>query len=181
MQYNNKLGIWGNLQKLFTERNRQETEIVKTDGTVTNLVGENHNQGAEQFRKAMQMFANSLDEESAMEIATVFENWEVGKAYKLNQYVVYGKNAVDDPQLYKVLQDHTSQEDWTPDVATSLFKAVGISPSGYPEWSQPVGADDAYNEGDIVSYKEQLYRSLINGNVWSPEAYPQGWELFVEE
>lgn len=144
-----------------------------------NIVGDNTLQGSEQFRKAVQMFVNSLDETSAMEIATVFEAWSGnGVSYKLNHYVTYGINGVGDPQIYKVIQEHISQPDWTPDTANSLFKAIGVSPSGYPEWSQPVGAEDAYNNGDIVSYNGQLYKSIIDGNVWSPDIYPQGWEKF---
>lgn len=49
----------------------------------------------------------------------------------------------------------------------------------YPIWTQPIGTHDAYNTGDIVQYKDKLYRSLIDGNVWSPEAYPQGWEEYT--
>ena len=89
-------------------------------------------------------------------------------------------NEVGDPQLYVCLQAHTSQEDWTPDSATGLFKAVGITEEGYPEWSQPVGTSDAYMTGDIVSYEGVLYISTIDNNVWSPVAYPAGWEVYTE-
>ena len=47
----------------------------------------------------------------------------------------------------------------------------------YPEWVQPTGAHDAYGKGDIVSYNGKLYRSLIAANVYSPDAYPAGWEV----
>lgn len=50
-------------------------------------------------------------------------------------------------------------------------------PQTYEEWKQPTGAHDAYKEGDPVMYKGVLYRSKINGNVWSPEAYPDAWEV----
>ena len=58
--------------------------------------------------------------------------------------------------------------------------AFGLDESGYPVWSQPSGAHDAYNTGDIVNYNGTLYKSLLAGNVWSPEAYPQGWEVYTE-
>ena len=48
----------------------------------------------------------------------------------------------------------------------------------YPEWVQPTGGHDAYNTGDIVMYNGTAYRSLIDGNVWAPDAYPQGWEVY---
>ena len=132
-------------------------------------------QAAEQLRKALQMFAASLTDEKAMEIVAVFDPWVVGKNYTVGDFVTYGMNGVGDPQLYKVVQAHTSQADWTPDTVASLYSAIGLDNSGHPVWSQPAGAHDAYNEGDIVNYNGSLYRSLIDGNVYSPEAYPAGW------
>lgn len=92
----------------------------------------------------------------------------------------YGKNSTGDPQLYKVVQAHTSQEDWKPDATPALYTAIGLNLAGHPMWSKPTGAHDAYNKGDIVSYNEKLYRSLIDGNTWSPEEYPAGWEEYIE-
>ncbi len=132
-------------------------------------------QMAEQFRKALQMFAASLDDEKALEVATIYDEWVVGKSYAAGEFVLYGENAVGDPQLYKVVQAHTSQEDWTPDITASLYDAIGLDESGYPIWSRPTGAHDAYNAGDVVNYNGVLYESLINGNIYSPEEYPAGW------
>lgn len=138
-------------------------------------------QMAEQFRKALQMFAASLTDEQAMEVATVFDPWEIGKAYAIGDFVLYGVNSVGDPQLYKVAQAHTSQSYWRPDETPALYVAIGLDENGYPVWSQPTGAHDAYNTGDIVDYNGTLYRSLIDGNVHSPDAYPGGWEIYTEE
>ena len=49
-------------------------------------------------------------------------------------------------------------------------------PEEWPAWVQPTGAHDCYNTGDKVTYNGQHYVSKIDGNVWSPEAYPAGWE-----
>lgn len=141
----------------------------------------NKAQRAEQFRKVLQLFAASLDEESALTVATVYPEWTEGKSYAAGEYVTYGENNLGDPQLYKVLQAHTSQTDWTPDITPSLFSAIGLDSTGYPVWSCPTGAADAYNKGDIVNYDGALYRSTIDGNVWSPEEYPAGWEAYTEE
>lgn len=54
----------------------------------------------------------------------------------------------------------------------------GTEPTTYPDWVQPSGAHDAYHTGDIVNYNGTLYISLIDGNVWSPDAYPQGWQVY---
>ena len=140
----------------------------------------NRLQMAEQFRKAVQMFAASLDDEKALEIATIYDPWICDKAYSKGEYVTYGENSVGDPQLYKVVQAHTSQADWTPDVTASLYTPIGLDEGGYPVWSQPTGAHDAYNTGDIVNYNGTLYKSLIDGNTYSPDAYPAGWEVYSE-
>lgn len=133
---------------------------------------------AEQFRKALQMFAASLTDEQAMEVAAIYNPWQIGISYIAGDFITYGENGVGDPQLYKVVQAHTSQADWMPDVTASLYTAIGLDAQGYPVWSQPTGAHDAYNSGDIVDYHGTLYRSLIDGNVYSPEAYPDGWEVY---
>lgn len=137
-------------------------------------------QRMEQLRRAIQMFVAGLSDEQAMEIATVYPEYEVGKSYAVNDLFTYGMNAVGDNQLYRVVQAHTSQEDWSPSGTPSLYTPIGLNKEGYPVWSQPTGAHDAYNAGDIVDYKGTLYKSLIDGNVHSPEAYPQGWEVYTE-
>ena len=133
----------------------------------------------EQFRKAVQMFAASLDAEQAMEIATIYDPWKPDKAYTAGEYLTHGVNAAGDPQLYKVVQAHTSQSAWLPADTPSLYEPIGLTAEGYPVWSRPSGAHDAYNSGDIVDYNGTLYKSLIDGNVYSPEEYPAGWEVYV--
>ena len=136
----------------------------------------NKRQATEQLRRAIQMFVQTLPEDAALEVATIYPKYGVGKAYKTGEMFAYGTNGVGDPQLYKVVQDHTSQVDWKPDVTASLYVAIGLDDDGYPIWSQPTGAHDAYNKGDIVDYNGTLYKSLIDGNTYSPDAYPAGWE-----
>lgn len=135
-----------------------------------------------ELRRALQLFAATLydKEETAVEIASLYPVWAADKQYKANDIVQYGTNSVGDPQLYLVLQAHKSQSDWLPDATASLYKKMGISESGYPIWTQPLCAVDAYNLGDIVSYNGKLYKSIINANVWSPDAYPAGWEEYTE-
>lgn len=136
---------------------------------------------AEQFRRALQMYAQTLTEEQAIEVASIYPSWEPNRKYKIGDIISYGTNSTGDPQLYKVVQEHTSQADWIPGVGTeSLYDAFGLDESGYPVWSQPTGAHDAYNKGDIVNYNGTLYVSLINGNTWSPDAYPAGWQVYTE-
>lgn len=135
-----------------------------------------------ELRKALQIFLKTLNVEDnledILEVPSVFPAYVVGKAYKTKDIFAYGDNEVGDAQLYQVLQDHTSTAEWTPDATPSLYKAIGVTEEGYPEWAQPLGASDTYNTGDIVSYNGTLYRSTIDGNSWSPTDYPQGWEVY---
>lgn len=134
----------------------------------------NRVQVAEQMRKALQMFAASLGEDDALVIASVYPEWDGNsKAYKTGEWVKYGEDAMGDAKLYQVLQDHTSQPQWTPDTATSLYKRVGVSADGTPKWVQPVGATDAYNKGDVVEHNGAKWVSDIDANVWEPGVY--GW------
>ena len=133
---------------------------------------------AEQFRKAVQYFAITLPEEKALVVSSIFDEWAVNVKYVTGEWVAYGVNAVGDPQLYQVLQDHTSAAQWTPDTATRLYKAVGIDPSGIPLWVQPLGATDAYKLGDIVMHKGKKWKNSIDNNVWEPGVY--GWEEITE-
>lgn len=137
-------------------------------------------QSAEQFRRALQIFAASLSDEQALEVATIYDPWKIGKAYVVGEFLIYGTNTTGDPQLYKVVQVHTSQANWTPDATASLYEPIGLNAEGYPVWSQPSGAHDAYNTGDIVDYNGTLYQSTVDGNVYAPDAYPAGWTIYTE-
>lgn len=133
---------------------------------------------AKKLRALIEKMAESLDDETAEQNAYVFPLWAVGVEYEVDYKVRY--NDV----VYKVLQAHTSQADWTPDVAVSLFvKVHKQDPTDeYPLWTQPQGAHDAYKKDSKCSYPyhERYWVSNCNGNVWSPLVY--GWdEVFPNE
>ena len=133
--------------------------------------GSEKNNENDAIKMVARIVASSFTDEQAVLVKDIYETWRPDTAYKTGQYLVYNGD------LYKVNQDHTSQSDWLPGVGTdSLYTAVKLNTEGYPVWSMPSGAHDAYNIGDIVEYNGVLYKSLIDGNVWSPDAYPQGWE-----
>lgn len=136
-------------------------------------------QEAQLIREAMDAAGLVLTEEQAMECVWLYKPWAAGMEYVKDMYITYGTNGVGDPQLYRVVQSHTSQEEWTPDTVPALYTPIGLDDKGYPVWSQPTGAHDAYNIGDIVDYEGTLYRSTIDGNIWSPESYPAGWEIYA--
>lgn len=131
---------------------------------------------AEQMNRAFQMLAQSLrlPETNAMEIADLYEAYAVGKTYPVGYIFKYGVNADGETQLYSVLQEHTSQEEWKPNETPSLYKAVGFTDDGVPVWTQPIGSSDAYMAGDVVEHKGAIWESTIDGNVWEPGVY--GWK-----
>lgn len=169
--------IDGVLQERSVEETaEQEKAIEEAKASVVSRVA----QTKTQIQRAIQLFAMTLPEETALEIPYVYDSWKAGRTYIINEYLTYGVNDVGDPQLYKVVQTHTSQADWVPGKQPALYTAIGLDDSGHPLWSQPTGAHDAYNIGDIVNYNGELYKSLINGNTYSPDFYPGGWELYTE-
>ena len=141
-------------------------------------------QAAAEMRKALQLYLATMDPEtqaeSMLEIPTMFPAYAVGKAYAVKDVFSYGENGVGDPQLYQVLQDHTSAAEWTPDTASSLYKPIGVTEDGYPEWVQPLGATDAYELGDIVSRNGQLWvcTQVDGGGVNAYEPGVWGWEAY---
>lgn len=115
------------------------------------------------IEKAMQ----SLGEEDALEAVTLYPKWTSGVQYEVGYRVRY--NDV----LYSVLQAHTSQDNWTPDVAVSLFARVLIPDENViPEWIQP-NSTNPYKIGDKVSHNNKVWVSDYDNNVWEPGVF--GW------
>ena len=117
----------------------------------------------------MDIAGAKLDDATALDAMALYPLWKTDVAYAIGQRVRYGD------KLYKCVQAHTSQGDWMPSATPALW--VRVSVEEWPEWVQPTGAHDAYAKGDKVTYKGKRYISLIDGNTYSPDAYPAGWEM----
>ena len=114
-----------------------------------------------------------VDDVQAVEVKALYPTWKIDTQYVAGERILYNE------VLYKVLQDHTSQETWTPTDAPSLFAKILIPDENViPEWEQP-DSTNAYMKGDKVLYKDVVYVSVIDNNIWSPEDYPAGWEVYV--
>lgn len=129
---------------------------------------------ARYLRSVIEQLSVNLDDEQAVEAVELFPAWKVGTEYRIGDRVRYSD------VLYKVLQDHTSQANWTPDTAVSLYVRVLIpDPEVIPVWEQP-SAGNAYMTGDKVYFptaEDDIYESTIDNNVWSPADYSAGWKL----
>lgn len=131
----------------------------------------------EMYKNLQKLTALLMDNNANIQkVSTLFNKYQVGIYYQIGDIFTYGDNNA----CYKVLQSHKSQADWQPDKTPALYKLIGSNDDGYLEWKQPLGAHDAYKIGDIVEYNGKLYKSLINGNVWSPDVYADGWEIYTE-
>lgn len=124
--------------------------------------------------KIEELATDHIDDSDATSYTELFPLWDGnGKDYKTGDRVRF--NGI----LYKVLQDHTSQPDWTPEAAPSLFAEVLIpDPEVIPVWKKP-DSTNPYMTGDKVHYPDEngpVYESTIDNNVWSPEEYPAGWK-----
>ena len=123
------------------------------------------------LREKINEIINAYSDEQAVDNIILFPAWLAGKRYIVGARVRYNE------KLYKVLQEHTSQADWTPDVAVSLFAEIPTGEGDEPqEWVQP-DSTNPYMTGDRVKFEGHIYESLIDNNIWSPTAYPAGWQL----
>ena len=142
----------------------EEEQIIEQTGKAMELLNINFND-----------LLPNLTDEQALQVPLMFPKWQAGKEYAVGDRVLYLG------VLYKVLQAHTSQAGWEPDIAPSLFAKNLIikDDSGeqvdIPEFEQP-DSTNPYMKGDKVKFEGKIYQSLIDNNVWSPTAYPQGWE-----
>ena len=119
------------------------------------------------FLKAARLTA---DDNTALTGIELYPVWAVGIAVaKDSRYQYEGK-------LYKVVQAHTTQADWTPDVTPALWVIVSLEE--WPEWVQPAGSHDAYAKGAKVTHSGKKWTSNVDANVWEPGVY--GWSEVVE-
>lgn len=124
---------------------------------------------AKRLRPIIEEASKSLSDEEAVNAPELFPAWSGdGIAYAKDDRVKY------DDFLFKCLQAHTSQSDWTPVAAVSLWVRVDDPSEEWPEWRQPAGAHDAYEKGYKVSHNEKHWVSNVDANVWEPGVY--GWD-----
>ena len=126
---------------------------------------------ARKLRHQIESLAENLDDEEALDVPELFQNWENNRLYAIGTRVRY------DDILYKCLIEHTSQTGWEPVVAVSLWARVLIpDPGDIPEWIQP-DSTNPYMSGDKVRHNNKIWISTIDNNVWEPGVY--GWDEVI--
>lgn len=120
---------------------------------------------AKLLRNLIEQLAITLDDATALTGIELFPTWEL-VSYSVGDRVQYNGT------LYKCIQAHTSQADWTPNVTPALWVVVTVEE--WPEWVQPTGAQDAYAKDSKVTHNGKKWISSYDANVWEPGVY--GWE-----
>ena len=79
---------------------------------------------AKQLRQLIEQLAVTLDDETALTGVELFPVWATGRAYAVDDRVQYNG------ALYKCVQAHTSQDDWTPDAVPALYTVIDAAHAG---------------------------------------------------
>lgn len=125
---------------------------------------------AEAIRRNILKISASLQDDYAWETPELFPVWHEDIDVLTGERYRYGE------KLYKVVQSHHTQSNWTPDMTPALWTEVA-KPGEIPEWKQPTGVQDAYMTGDKVRHNETVWISTVDNNVWEPGVY--GWDEVI--
>lgn len=125
----------------------------------------------EAVKKMLASSVEELSDEEALDVAALFATW----ASKIGQSVTTGERLWYDTKLYKVIQPHTVQEEWTPDITPALYVEVSIEE--WPEIPEVITAENAFMSGDKGTWKGQHYICQMDNCVWNPDQYPAAWQL----
>lgn len=120
---------------------------------------------AKLLRNLIEQLSITLDDETALKGVELFPMWGIDIDYAVDDRVQH------EGTLYKCVQAHTSQENWTPDATPALWVIVTVEE--WPEWVQPTGAQDAYAKDSKVTHNGERWISDVDSNVWEPGVY--GW------
>ena len=124
---------------------------------------------AKLLRNLIEQLAITLDDATALTGIELFPTWGL-ISYSIGDRVQYNGT------LYKCIQAHTAQSDWTPDATPALWVVVTVEE--WPEWVQPAGAHDAYAKGSKVTHNGKKWISSYDANIWEPGVY--GWEEYKD-
>ena len=165
-----------NTQVVTMDSYTEEATTITVNYVVTAKPLTKEEQLENQRNLALTFFAETLSDAQALQVPMLFDEFDGnGVAYEV------GKRIMFEGVLYKVIQAHTSQAEWTPIAAPSLFaKVINETVDGsIPEFEQP-DSTNPYMKGNRVIFNGKVYESLIDNNVYSPEAYPAGWKEITE-
>ena len=147
------------MKEFKTFREQVYAKFAEYDEILRTLIGSNS-----------EKIVSTFTDENALKVIELYPKWTEGVAVSAG-----GRYQFND-RLYKCVQAHTTQADWTPDVTPALWVIVSLEE--WPEWVQPTGAHDAYAKGAKVTHSGKKWTSDVDANVWEPGVY--GWSEVVE-
>lgn len=139
---------------------------------------------AEQAQEVVLLTRDFLPDAVALALPEIYDEWNpdsiayIGKdtATKDKPASIVRRNGF----LYRCLQSHTSQENWTPENSPSLWVLIDDPAIEWPEWKQPTGAHDAYSLGAKVSHNGKKWISQIEANTVEPGTDDRYWKEYSE-
>lgn len=138
-----------------------ETELMKQKSLLNDIQ-----------RKQIMKSINDVDAYSVRYLYPIWSGSSV--SYKKDERVIHND------EFFKCLQDHISQESWSPDAAPSLWVRISNPNDEWPDWIQPLGAHDAYTKGAKVTHNGKKWISDIDANVWEPGTPSSNWTEYTE-
>lgn len=126
---------------------------------------------AKAIRQAMNGAGEILTDEQALDNQLIYPTWSDDTEY------TDGDRVRSADKLWKCLQTHTSQEDWKPENTPAMWVEIA-KPGEYREIKDDMLSTEAFALNEIGWYqtKDNLWMSLIDNNIYTPAAYPDGWE-----
>ena len=126
---------------------------------------------ARMIRKNIIVSSASLEDKVASETPELFgrlnENGELIKVgTRINWNGLLKRASVD---LYDTKENN-------PDNAPTLWEDIEYK-EGYRIIPETITVGTAFSKDELGWWKDKLYKSLLDSNVWTPEQNPSGWEL----
>ena len=113
----------------------------------------------------------SLDDKTASETPELF-----GKLNQSGELVKVGTRINWNGTLKRAAVDLWDTEENNPDNAPTLWEDIEYK-NGIRIIPEVITVGTAFSKDELGYWKDTLYKSLIDNNVWTPEANPSGWEL----
>lgn len=130
---------------------------------------------AKKFISDLVTLRTGVSDDIAVTVSNVYPEWTAGMVLEKDARIRHGG------KFYRVLEDHTADENYSPDITNYRYVEIADPGLEYPEWVQPTGYTDAYSYGDKVSHNGSKWISTVEGdysNTWEPGVY--GWEIVQE-
>lgn len=123
------------------------------------------------LRNIIEQATASLDDKTASEAPTLFPRLKQdGSLIKVGTRISWNG------KLKRAAVDLWDTVDNSPDNAPTLWEDI-LYRDGYRIIPDVITAGTAFALDELGWWGDKLYKSLLSANVYTPEQYPNGWEL----